>query len=141
MLAALRARAVSRGSVRAFKFARPARRLASTTAGPAPAGVGYAVAGGLAVASGAAGYGLASRFGVVAEARTAPPPDSTVPTYGTNEDYQKAIKELKDALGNDSDRVTTEEGDLQTHGFVDHDPHPGACISILKAYIFLITLG
>jgi hypothetical protein len=126
MLASLRARAVSRASIRSLKAAKPVRRFASTTAGPTSAGINYAVAGGLAVASGAAGYVLASRSDAVANAKQSPPPDSSVPTYGTKEDYQKAIGELREAFGNDEERVTVEEGDLQTHGFVEHDPHPGA---------------
>jgi hypothetical protein len=127
--AALRYRPfATRAFVRTSKGLKPARRLASTTPGPWSAsaeGVGYAVAAGLAVVSGAAGYAFASRSSAVADVRAASPARLSTPTYGTKEDYQKAIAELREVLGGDEDRVSTDEGDLETHGFSFHDPHPG----------------
>jgi hypothetical protein len=125
MLSSLRTRTVSRVLVRSSRAAKPTRRLASTTASPSSAGVGYAVAAGLAAASGAAGYAFASRSGAVAAAKEAPPSTSSVPTYGTKEDYKKGIAELREAFGNDEERVTTDDGYLRQHGFAEQDPHPG----------------
>jgi uncharacterized protein HemX len=128
--AALRSRAsATRAVARTSKGLKPTRRLASASSGSANANagsVGYAVAAGLAVASGAAGYALASRSGAVSD-KAASLADQLTSTYGTKEDYQKAIIELREVFGGNADRVSTDEGDLQIHGFSIQDPYPGAC--------------
>lgn len=55
------------------------------------------------------------------------------PTYGTPEDFQKAIQEMRHAFnnkGHESGIVSTDPDDLRIHGFSDNDYHPGACPSL-----------
>lgn len=61
----------------------------------------------------------ASAFGSASAGSTAKP------TYGTKEDYQRAIEELRSTFSHEPEAVSTEEGVLQTHGFSIQDPHPG----------------
>lgn len=48
--------------------------------------------------------------------------------YGTPEDFQKAISELRAAFS-DEHAVSTDPEDLHVHGFSDNDYHPGMLIS------------
>ena len=68
-------------------------------------------------ASGGLGYAIA-RY-------TQEPPVSKAaePKFGTSEDFNRAIDELKRALGKDS--VSTDREDLFIHGFSANDHHPG----------------
>lgn len=61
------------------------------------------------------------------------------PTYGTPEDFRKAIQELRHTFGNDSEGhesavVSTNPDDLQIHGFSENDYHPGACYSFVDCW-------
>ena len=69
------------------------------------------------IASGGLGYAIA-RY-------TQEPPVSKAaePKFGTPEDFNRAIEELKRALGKDS--VSTDREDLFIHGFSANDYHPG----------------
>ena len=54
------------------------------------------------------------------------------PTYGTPEDFQNAIQELRhtfSAEGYESGVVSTDPDDLRIHGFSENDHHPGVCQS------------
>lgn len=56
------------------------------------------------------------------------------PTYGTPNDFQKAIQELKQTFnneGNESGVVSTDPDDLRLHGFSENDYFPSACRSSL----------
>lgn len=46
-------------------------------------------------------------------------------TYGTTEDFAKAVQLLKEVFP-EEDTVTTDPDDLETHGFSENDYHPGA---------------
>lgn len=56
--------------------------------------------------------------------------------YGSPEDFQRAIQELRDSFP-DKDAVSTDPDDLHTHGYSENDYHPGAstmrihCLSCL----------
>jgi len=52
--------------------------------------------------------------------------DRTSPQYGTAQDFERAIAELKATLG--EAKVSTDAGDLHGHGFSAFDHHPGASI-------------
>ena len=69
------------------------------------------------MASGGLGYAMA-RY-------TQEPPvlKAAEPMFGTPEDFNRAIEELKGALGKDS--VSTDREDLFIHGFSANDYHPG----------------
>lgn len=57
------------------------------------------------------------------------------PTYGTPEDFQKAIQELRHTFsngGHESGVVSTDSDDLRIHGFSENDHHPGVCRSSLS---------
>ncbi|KAF8558658.1 hypothetical protein OG21DRAFT_1595268 [Imleria badia] len=56
------------------------------------------------------------------------------PTYGTSEDFQKAIQELRDTFsnqGHESGVVSTDPDDLHVHGFSVNDYHPGALHTVV----------
>ena len=44
--------------------------------------------------------------------------------YGSPEDFQRAIQELRDSFAN-KDAVSTDPDDLHTHGYSENDYHPG----------------
>jgi D-lactate dehydrogenase (cytochrome) len=67
---------------------------------------------------------------------TAPSTDS-VPQYGTHEDFENAIAELRAILP--EGMVTNEEEDLNHHGFSSIDYHPGADRHLL-CWAILITM-
>lgn len=46
--------------------------------------------------------------------------------YGSPEDFQRAIQELRDSFP-DKDAVSTDPDDLHTHGYSENDYHPGVC--------------
>lgn len=56
---------------------------------------------------------------------------SKEPTYGTPEDFDSAIRELR-ATFPSGEYVSTDPDDLHTHGFSENDYHPGmyCCISL-----------
>lgn len=54
---------------------------------------------------------------------TQEPPVLKAAVFGTPEDFNRAIEELKGALGKDS--VSTDREDLFIHGFSANDYHPG----------------
>lgn len=50
--------------------------------------------------------------------------------YGSSEDFATAIKKLREAFPEkegELQKVSTEEDDLETHGFSENDYHPGTC--------------
>lgn len=54
------------------------------------------------------------------------------PSYGTPEDFQKAIQELRHIFSDEdheSGIVSTDPDDLRIHGFSENDHHPGVCLS------------
>lgn len=50
--------------------------------------------------------------------------------YGTPEDFQKAIEELRTTFPKEG-TVTTDSEDLQIHGHSENDYHPGSCPSVV----------
>jgi D-lactate dehydrogenase (cytochrome) len=69
------------------------------------------------------------------------------PTYGTPEDFQKAIQELRHTFGNEgreSGVVSTDPDDLRIHGFSENDHHPGVSVStpiVLHSNRFTLASG
>lgn len=55
------------------------------------------------------------------------------PTYGSPEDFQKAIQELRRTFdeGHESGIVSTDPENLRVHGASDSDQHPGAYRSLM----------
>lgn len=97
------------------------RFLSSSASGNSASQARYVV-GGLALAlGGAVGYALGS--GSRPSGATTAPSTSSVPQYGTPEDFKAAIRELQRALP--GDMVTDDEDVLQEHGFSTNDYHPG----------------
>jgi hypothetical protein len=125
MFSALRTRTATRALTRSTKTVKPIRRFVSTSPSPSSSHVTYTVAAGLAAISGAVGYTLASYRSPSGPASAIANYAVEAPSYGTPEDYKKAIQELREAFDGDEDRVSTDEGDLETHGFSVQDPHPG----------------
>jgi D-lactate dehydrogenase (cytochrome) len=95
------------------------RRPHTTTgnAGNAPSSNVFALALG-GVALGLGGYYVGVRRAI--ELPEPPPPK---PVYGTPEDFAHAIEELKTLFSKDA--VTTDEGQLEAHGFSHNAYHPG----------------
>lgn len=62
--------------------------------------------------------------------------------YGTPEDFQKAIVELRTTFPQDG-YVSTDGDDLHLHGFSDNDYHPGMSICRARRGIFalIVSLG
>lgn len=71
--------------------------------------------------------------------------DSVEPTYGSPDDFQAAISELRDIFKDTAGKedgeveVSTDPDDLEVHGFSDNDYHPSEFphppeISFLKAW-------
>jgi D-lactate dehydrogenase (cytochrome) len=116
------------------------RRYTSSSASSSAGGVGYAVAAGIALVSGGLGYYAASTpsASTVGSASTGSAPK---PTYGTKEDYQRAIEELRSTFSDEPEAVSTDQGVLQTHGFSIQDPHPGEFIRIQEGTTVLMELG
>lgn len=52
--------------------------------------------------------------------------------YGSPEDFQRAIRELRDSF-DDKDAVSTDPDDLHTHGHSENDYHPGAYSLLILA--------
>ncbi|EPS98544.1 hypothetical protein FOMPIDRAFT_129619 [Fomitopsis schrenkii] len=50
--------------------------------------------------------------------------------YGSPEDFQRAIRELRDSF-DDKDAVSTDPDDLHTHGHSENDYHPGSFPSVV----------
>ncbi|KAI0736753.1 FAD-linked oxidase-like protein [Fomitopsis betulina] len=50
--------------------------------------------------------------------------------YGSPEDFQRAIQELRDSFA-DKDAVSTDPDDLHTHGYSENDYHPGTSPSVV----------
>ena len=59
--------------------------------------------------------------------------------YGTRTDFQAAIDELKVTFPKDG-AVSTDQEDLETHGFSENDYHPGALMYFCK-YILIERSG
>lgn len=55
--------------------------------------------------------------------------------YGTATDFQKAIAELTHAFP--EELVSTDQDDLETHGFSENDYHPGVCTAWLSSLVTL----
>ncbi|KAF8452613.1 FAD-linked oxidase-like protein [Boletus edulis BED1] len=116
-------------------FATPHSRLASTgntLANSRTASGGRALLGALTCvllgytigASASRPFPLAS-LGLRQQAST----EDGEPTYGTPDDFQKAIQELRHAFsdeGHEPGDVSTDPDDLRIHGFSENDHHPGA---------------
>jgi len=63
------------------------------------------------------------------------PAENDEPTYGTPEDFQQAIRELRHTFSNEAYEpgvVSTDPDDLRIHGFSQNDHHLGACHSSLS---------
>lgn len=73
-----------------------------------------------ALALGSATVGLGGYYAGVRHAIESPPPK---PVYGTPEDFTHAIEELKTLFSKDT--VTTDEGQLDAHGFSPNAYLPG----------------
>jgi D-lactate dehydrogenase (cytochrome) len=74
--------------------------------------------------------GLGGYYVGVRRANETPPPK---PVYGTPEDFAHAIEELKTLFS--KDMVTTDEDQLETHGFSPNAYHPGTpCHSDTNAW-------
>ncbi|KAF9224911.1 FAD-binding domain-containing protein [Gyrodon lividus] len=67
--------------------------------------------------------------------KQASPDDDDEPTYGSSQDFQNAIQELRVTLGRECDDtgdvVSTDPGDLRLHGFSENDYHPGALHTVV----------
>ncbi|KAI9567738.1 FAD-linked oxidase-like protein [Boletus coccyginus] len=83
------------------------------------------------------GYTIGSSAGLPSQAastlglgRQQPAPaENDEPTYGTPEDFQQAIQELRHTFSDgphESGVVSTDPDDLRIHGFSENDHHPGA---------------
>jgi hypothetical protein len=106
-------------------------RLASTSAPTNGGGASLPVLVAVGAGSVLAGYLLAPRAApaqaqTVVDAAHAPPPTDSVPSFGSPDDFRKAIDELRAAFGGDGDAVTTDEDVLKSKGFSENDYHPGA---------------
>jgi hypothetical protein len=73
-----------------------------------------------ALALGGVALGLGGYYVGVRRAIETPPPK---PVHGTPEDFAHAIEELKTLFSKDA--VTTDEGQLEAHGFSPNAYHPG----------------
>jgi hypothetical protein len=73
-----------------------------------------------ALALGSVVLGLGGYYVGVRRAIETPPPK---PVYGTPEDFAHAIEELKTLFSKDT--VTTDEDQLEAHGFSPDSYHPG----------------
>jgi hypothetical protein len=73
-----------------------------------------------ALTLGSVALGLGGYYVGVRRAIETPPPKSV---YGTPEDFAHAIEELKALFSKDA--VTTDEGQLEAHGFSPNTYHPG----------------
>ena len=80
---------------------------------------------GVALASAFLGFGLAKSSVFEFEANASGAKANT--KFGSPEDIQKAIEELRTVL--DGAQVSTDPGDLQVHGFSANDHHQGSLIS------------
>lgn len=77
----------------------------------------------VALASALLGFGLAKSSEFVSKASGT----NTNTKFGSPEDIEKAIQELRTVLG--EAQVSTDPGDLQIHGFSANDHHQGPSIS------------
>jgi len=77
------------------------------------------------LASAFLGFGLAKSSVFEFEANASGAKANT--KFGSPEDIQKAIEELRTVL--DGAQVSTDPGDLQVHGFSANDHHQGSLIS------------
>jgi len=69
------------------------------------------------IASGGLGYAIAKYT------QEPPIPKAAEPKFGTPEDFNRVIEELKGTLGKDT--VSTNPEDLFIHGFSANDHYPG----------------
>ncbi|THV01036.1 hypothetical protein K435DRAFT_963710 [Dendrothele bispora CBS 962.96] len=76
---------------------------------------------GASLVSGIVGYHAAQSSTL----SSAPITSSSTSKFGTPEDFDKAIEDLKQTFHNDSDIVSTDAEDLKLHGFSENDYHPG----------------
>ncbi|KAL4971770.1 hypothetical protein BDW66DRAFT_164743 [Aspergillus desertorum] len=60
------------------------------------------------------------------------PKDTDTPQYGTTKDFEKAIAELQVKLGEDA--ISTDEDDLQRHGFSEWSSVNADCLPVAIAY-------
>ena len=74
-----------------------------------------------ALALGSVALGLGGYYVGLRRAIETPPPK---PVYGTPQDFAHAIEELKTLFSKDT--VTTDEDQLEAHGFSHNAYHPGA---------------
>lgn len=85
--------------------------------------LGYAIGSSASLPSPLASLGLGPRQVSI---------EDDQPTFGTPEDFQKAIQELRHTFSNEgyeSGVVSTDPDDLQIHGFSENDHHPSMCLS------------
>jgi hypothetical protein len=78
---------------------------------------------GVALANTFLGFGLVKSSSLFADATNT----DIYTTFGSPEDIEKAIHELHTVLA--AAQVSTDPGDLQSHGFSSNDHHQGLCIS------------
>ncbi|KIM37222.1 hypothetical protein M413DRAFT_77359 [Hebeloma cylindrosporum] len=81
---------------------------------------------GVALASAVLGYGLAKSPSLVVSSVEE---TSKKPQFGSSEDIEKAIQELRAGLA--EAQVSTDPGDLQVHGFSSNDHHQGIDHSVI----------
>ncbi|TFY63274.1 hypothetical protein EVJ58_g3348 [Rhodofomes roseus] len=62
--------------------------------------------------------------------REQPPATGLNDKYGSPEDFQRAIQELRDTFP-DQDAVSTDPDDLHVHGYSENDYHPGSSPSVV----------
>jgi D-lactate dehydrogenase (cytochrome) len=79
----------------------------------------------LGIVLGSVGSGLLGYTVAQAHPASRAPLHDVLPTYGTPEDFQSAIKDLRVAFPA-GDAVSTDLDDLHMHGFSENDHHPGA---------------
>ncbi|KAF8877514.1 FAD-linked oxidase-like protein [Infundibulicybe gibba] len=83
-----------------------------------------------AIGSGVAGYGIATTSNV-GSTTSGLKADSGFGNFGSPEDFQRAIKELKAEFSESEDTISTDPDVIYAHGFSSNDYHPGISHSVV----------
>jgi len=122
--------ALARSYRTAIARATPKRYFSSETPPPPSQGSRVPLVLAAAVASGVLGYAVSKSLSSKEKAGV-----KTSTGYGSPQDFQKAIKDLRDAF-DDPEAVSTDADDLRTHGFSTNDWHPG--MSSTRNYMLFV---
>ncbi|KAF5391081.1 hypothetical protein D9757_003133 [Collybiopsis confluens] len=107
-----------------WRFPKAQRRFTSTSSTHASPSISRTILllTGASIASGFAGFAWATRQKAIVSLAK--------PEYGSPQDFQKAIVELKNSFP-DKDTVSTDPEDVYAHGFSVNDYHPGFAHSVV----------